>query len=281
MAEYCAVNENFEVSIIVIYFQKYSDSITAVKRQARVALAPHPRHGIGSLLKTHSPTCQMSILRRVVTVAMFGTASAFPNVAQTQACQSIAGNVVENCGFESTDLGAGPTWAIVPTTSWVSSTSAGVEVWAGAFDGFAASEGRNHAELNAYSPTSLWQHVNTVAGSRYDLGFAAAHREHHPVSGTYSQIDVYIDGHFLFSTGEMTTGYHWHDFSSSFFATSETTKLEFRGMGNGGSYGNHLDNVSAVAVASAVSTVPEPSTYALTAIGLAALGFASRRRRTR
>lgn len=218
----------------------------------------------------------MKIAHRLLAVtAVSAVLMGSPTELSAQACGSVAGNVVLNCSFENPVHPNGAVWPNAVVNNWTSSDGL-YEVWTNGFSGFGAKDGISHVELNVNSPTTLWQYLSTSASTNYQLSFSAAHRVY---GNAFSQIDVYVDNAFLFSTGAMTNGFAWNDFTTNFVATSASTKLEFRGMGNGGSYGNHLDNVSAVAMAGAVSTVPEPSTYALMASGLVALLYASRRRK--
>ena len=81
----------------------------------------------------------------------------------------------------------------------------------------------------------------------------------------------------IFFTPQITDAspgqYVWATFQTSFVATSNSSKIVFRGVGPSNTYGDHIDNISVV------STDPEPSTYALMAVGLIGLGAAARRRR--
>ncbi len=70
----------------------------------------------------------------------------------------------------------------------------------------------------------------------------------------------------------------WTNYNASFVATGSET-LEFRSMGSQLSYGDFLDNVSVQGDVSATDIVPEPSSVALIAAGLAMMGGAVRRRR--
>jgi hypothetical protein len=207
---------------------------------------------------------------QLLIVTMLSLATARTADAQ---CQNVPGNVVLYCGFESGPQASGAYYPNASVAGWTSSDGTR-ERWVGGFGGFHAREGIGHVELNVNAPTSLWQYISTTAGATYDLSFSAAHRVNPNVRNSFSQIDVFIDNTFLFTTGPITQGFRWQDYATTFVASGASAKLEFRGTGNGASYGNHLDNVVA-----SVSSVPEPTTYLLVGSALAAVALAARRRR--
>lgn len=189
--------------------------------------------------------------------------------AQNPSCTTVAGNLVQNCSFETPTLNPGAAYPNAPLDNWTSSNGT-YERWTGAYGGFASRDGNSHVELNVNVPTTLSQYLTTSIGQRYDLFFSAAHRAGGPAQ--FSQIDVYVDNVFVTSTGQLSGSQQWVDFSADFVAMSTNALIEFRGQG-AGSYGNHLDNVAVAAA------VPEPSTAALLLIGGALVAGARRRTR--
>ena len=210
---------------------------------------------------------------RIALLASAVVMAASPDLAAAQSCRTIAGNLIQNCSFENPQpTGNGVVYPFAPVDSWMSTgngSSGTFERWT-FFDGFQARDGNSHLELAVNSSTSIYQTLNTVAGRTYNLGFSAANR---PGAG-YSMINVYLNGSFFMSTGQISQTYQWFDFNNSFVANSPTTTVLFESAGNGGSYGDHIDNVSVES-----ATVPEPATYALVAAGLGAIAVVARKRR--
>ncbi len=148
-------------------------------------------------------------------------------------------NLVVNGSFELPALANGAIWPNAPVEGWTSSDGT-YERWTGGYGGFAARDGVSHVELQVNGPTTIWQNIPTSPGLVYKLRFSAAHRG---LTG-FSQIDVYVDGAFVFSTGPISEPYKWFDYSSEFVASSLASKLEFRSAGNHATaVGDHLDNV--------------------------------------
>lgn len=205
-----------------------------------------------------------------------------PTATHAQSCQSMAGNLIQNCSFEGGTVHNGADYPNAGVTSWIplSGPQGGTfERWTNGFDGFNAKDGNSHIELQVNGPTVIQQLFATTAGQSYNLNFWAAHRPRD--QGGYSQIDVYLNSTLLVSTGQIFNPYQWMGFNASFLGTGSES-LEFRAMGNQLSYGDFLDNVSVVGDGNVTTAVvPEPSTFALMGLGVAMVGFASRRKRSK
>jgi len=226
-------------------------------------------------------TTQMKKLLVVAAIAC--TVFATPVVASAQSCTLPANNLVRNCSFENPDGKNGADYPNAPLDDWTANPVGVVERWTNSFGGFGAKDGNSHVELKVNQSTTLWQQIATVAGTQYTLKYSAGHR----VNGdNRSQIDVYFGSSLgaastmISSTGNtLVNGFVWYDFETTFIAGTDNGYLEFRSMGSHPTYGDHLDNVSVFAPGAPATVVPEPSTYAMMALGLGGL-FAARRRRT-
>ena len=221
------------------------------------------------------------MIRRIAALAVTALFTISASTLSAQSCQTHVGNLVQNCSFELGNVQNGADYPNADVTSWanVSAPQGGTfERWTGGFDGFFAEDGNSHIELQVNGPTIIQQVLGTTAGQSYDLNFWSAHRPRD--QGGFSQLDVYLNGTFLTSTGQITTAYQWQNFGATFVGSGSET-LEFRSMGNQLSYGDFLDNVSVSADGNinTQAVVPEPSTFALMGAGVGLVGFMSRRRR--
>jgi PEP-CTERM motif len=220
------------------------------------------------------------MFRRLAASAAVALVLVAPSSAAAQ-CQTMVGNLILNCSFENdpTVNGAEYPWAHVSNWTNVSAPHGGsFERWTNSFDGFAAKGGNSHIELQVNGPTRIQQSFGTTVGQSYSLDFWSAHRPRDV--GGYSQLDVYLNGSFLVSTGQMFNPYSWQQVSTTFVGSGSET-LEFRAMGSQLSYGDFLDEVSVVGNVNTSTVVPEPSTFALMGLGFAAVGLAARRKRNK
>lgn len=222
-------------------------------------------------------------MRRFHSLLLLATAASLSTAStmDAQSCSTMAGNLVTNCSFETPGPSAGPNFRFLTSLSgWSTTSGRKFERWSNGFNGFTSKDGVAHLELDSdLGNTSIWQYLPTVAGQHYTVTFSAAHRS---LNGQYSQLEVLLGGHSpsnsIFTTPQLTNStpgqYQWVTYTTGFTATSNSSKIVFRGIGPSNTYGDHIDNISVVA------TIPEPSTYALMGAGLLALGFVARRRRT-
>ncbi|MEO7363777.1 MAG: PEP-CTERM sorting domain-containing protein [Gemmatimonadaceae bacterium] len=222
------------------------------------------------------------MLRRIAAVTALTLMLVAPAASSAQSCQTLAGNLVQNCSFELGNVKNGADYPNAIVTGWtpLGGPQGGTfERWTNSFDGFGAKDGNSHIELQVNGPTIIQQIIATNVGQTYDFGFWAAHRPRD--KGGFSRIDVFLNNSLLISTGQISLAYQWQGFNTSFLATGSET-LEFRSMGNQLSFGDFLDNVSVVGdrrVGSSI--VPEPSSFAMMGIGVLLLGFAVRRKRSK
>lgn len=197
--------------------------------------------------------------------------------ASAQNCEMNVNNLVANCSFETGPSTSGPTYQFLTELPGWNVSGGQFERWTNDFNTFRSQQGVAHLELDSdLGNTTIWQNLTTTVGARYDVSFWAGHRSK---NGQSSLLGVQVNDLTIFTTPAMTDvdpgQYQWVRYTTSFTATSASTKFGFVGAGPSNTYGDHLDNIAVV------STVPEPSTYALMAAGLAGMfGFARRRRQT-
>ena len=140
-----------------------------------------------------------------------------------------------------------------------------------------ASDGHRSLDMNGNTAGAISQDISTVVGVAYIVGFDfSANPDGGPpqqllsVSATGASAELYA-----YTTGaNSATSMFWVPETYTFTATNATTTLSFASMDSRGPYGPALDHVTAHAV-------PEPSSFALLALG--GLGLATRvyrRRRT-
>jgi PEP-CTERM motif len=199
-------------------------------------------------------------MRKSLAVMALFLASVF--VAQSakadDACSSVSGNIVTNCGFETGDFTGWSGTALTDPNSGVD----GSQPYSGSFGAF----------LGSFQDVTLFQTLNTVAGTTYTIEFVLdngadadpAHGYPNDFSATFggttilSETNVPADSQTLLTFTALATG--------------TSTDLSFTSA-NVADYWN-LDSVS---VAAEASPVPEPGSLML--LGTGVVGFAGALRR--
>jgi len=112
-----------------------------------------------------------------------------------------------------------------------------------------ASEGEQYAELdtdwgvksNEPASVRIWQEVDTIPGAAYQLTFAFSPRPNTQADDNI--LEVKAGGAVLATIGPVAGPLGWSDYSYSFTASGETTRIEFADKGNPNSLGTFLDDV--------------------------------------
>jgi hypothetical protein len=200
---------------------------------------------------------------------------------------SVSANLITNGSFEDPGLNPGQWTVFNPEIpGWTVQNGAGIEIQNNtvitAFDGDQYVELDSHPnDVSSTSNSSMFQLVDDlVAGQSYELSFAYAPR----VSSTFdivsgptmntNGINVYFGSQLeLFNVDGVFTDTQsgWTIYSTIVEANAEEMYLMFEADGTSDTYGGFIDNVS-------LTSVPEPSILALFGLGLAGLGFASRKK---
>ena len=200
--------------------------------------------------------------------AILGTAAAVLLAGTAQ------GAVVLQSNFDDIVVPSGSYITINPPGSadgWTATAGAGIEV-------------QNHAAGTPLSETNLVEldsdnnsamSVLLTAPGDYLLTFYYSARPGYPAST--NGIDVLLGDTLATSTsvfnvtGDGGVGTNWQPESVSFRITAPTL-LSFAATGTSDSLGGYLDNIM-------LSTVPEPSTWAMMLVGFGAMGLGMRRQR--
>ncbi|MBL4631280.1 MAG: DUF642 domain-containing protein [Paraglaciecola sp.] len=184
---------------------------------------------------------------------------------------SVNANLVVNGSFEvnatGPSIGGGNGWKYYAANNLSGWDGSNIELWGTL--GIDSYEGGYHAELNAHGQRrkngawSISQTFETIAGQSYDLFFAYSARLGN-ANNSVESFSVAVDG--LFHVLDDHVVGNWSTFSSSFIADDNTATLTFTSRSqNRWTYGNFIDDVR-------VSAVPEPTSFALLALGLIGLG---------
>lgn len=210
-------------------------------------------------------------------------------------------NLIVNGSFESQPNAEGAftrfSDGVNPLTGWTIATGSGnpyVETRNSIVG--EASDGENFAELDVSDPNDgtfgtglggMFQVVNIASAGLYDFSFDYAGRPGTESTPTTNQIQFSLfDSSDTLVIPQITLNptlfnvdsASWNTYVNQFNLLAGNYTFLFREVGTQDGLGTSLDNV--VLVASETTTaVPEPETYGMMLLGLAMLGFASRRRK--
>lgn len=179
-------------------------------------------------------------------------------------CDAMPGNLVRNCGFETGD-----------PSSWTVDVPLGSDVEVAELP-TSAHTGRYVAQLSGFGTSSIWEALPTTPGAQYAFTFYLVSLSSGGDPVTSGFFRAYFGGQQVFDlVGQgpnFDNGYARYSFVR--LATAATTDIRFAARNSTAIY--DLDDVS---VTPAATATPEPTTVALVAAGLLALGAARRRRR--
>ncbi|MDO9227761.1 MAG: PEP-CTERM sorting domain-containing protein [Pseudomonadota bacterium] len=165
-----------------------------------------------------------------------------------------------------------------------------IEIWSDSFQGIAAYEGTQFAELNAYEVSTLYQDVTGIASGSL-VGFQFAHRGRLGVDVLrLSIIDLGLDSLIgggddttLFSNQYSTGNNAWAFYTSAgeapIIALGNNVRFAYESISAAGgnpAISNFLDAAD-FGVGVAVASVPEPSSIALLLLGVMGLGIRGRK----
>lgn len=180
--------------------------------------------------------------------------------------------------FESPMVGAAASYLLDATpTGWTGTGDLVSQGYAGAVS---SGHGNQWLDLNpdTSAGTGISQTVHVISGTTYDFSFIY----NGGGGGTTTQIDYSIGG---LLTGAVSTaalnvygGSPWQTFDSSFTPVA-TADLTLSFLPNGTWSGGFIDAVSLTTPVA--GAVPEPSTWAMMALGFAGLGFMAYRRKSK
>lgn len=186
---------------------------------------------------------------------------------------SVQASVITNGNFEDNVIGNN-SWRWFGADQVNGWDGSNLEIWRG-FAGVQAYSGQQFIELNAHGANqgawSIFQTLNTVSGSRYQLTFAyrARANSNETFSVSVADLNQSLTDHV---TGE------WRMFTGFFTAGNTSSLLRFT-SGTAGTVGNFIDDIQITELPVQVSSnsVPTSPTGALLAIAAAALFWRRRK----
>ncbi len=191
--------------------------------------------------------------------------------AASSLCGTIAGNLVQNCGFEL-DAPSQETapigWAFTPAAN---SSDFAIDPPSPPAP-FGPHSGTGFVAFGAFGdvPDELSQSISTIAGDRYDISFFVAPSGQIPASFTADFGAATLLS--VINPPAVNGAYELESFTVT--ATSAATLLAFFGEDNSSFVS--LDDVSVTDLGPVA--VPEPASLAIAAAGLIGLGLVRRRR---
>jgi hypothetical protein len=173
------------------------------------------------------------------------------------------------------------------TNGWrTTATDHQIEYWSHGALGVASYEGNQHVELNAYQVSTLYQDVSGIAAGS-TVGYQFAHRGRAGVDSMrlvitdlgadniYGNSDDTVLFSQLFSDGNTAWGFYSDANALTALGNGMRFAYESVSAAGGPTVGNFLDAVAfGVGVA---APVPEPSSIALSLLGLAGVGAIRRK----
>lgn len=196
-----------------------------------------------------------------------------------------------NGGFENPAFASQLNYATdTATAGWRTTASDHqIEYWGHSFQGVAAYEGTQFVELNANMVSTLYQDVSSIAAGS-QIGFEFAHRGR---AGTDTMRLTITDlgannaigggdDTVLFqqSYSDGNTAWGFYTNATALTALGHDVRFAYESVASvgGSSVGNFLDAV-AFGVGAGNSAVPEPTSIALSLLGLAGVGLSRRKAR--
>ncbi len=212
-------------------------------------------------------------------------------VAFALACSTAsAANLLTNGSFEAPNI-VGGSYALYATnstaiTGWTvlgPTLGDSVQLTPDTYLGLRASDGRQWIDLTGivgYDKGVQSDAFATVMGATYRISFDVGN--YLPFGQATVGLSVAGGAEQLFTNTSLaitsTNPMNWTSFSVDWVANTTSTRLSLLGRVNGAlsnNLGIGLDNVSVERV---IPTVPEPETWSLMMVGLAAFAFTARRR---
>ena len=202
-----------------------------------------------------------TIILGAVSAALLGLIAPDAALAAASVCDADAGNLVQNCGFETGDT---TSWTEVgnhttPYNFIVGAPQSGIYAYA---DGNFAVEGL----------AGLSQTIADVNGAIYDLSFWLLQTSSNSSTGQAYQVSW--NGTLLLNESGASPG-PYTQFTYGVTGTGSDT-LQFEGYSDHGY--NYVDDFQLDFVSGPQTGVPEPATLALFGAGLAGLGAIRRRK---
>jgi hypothetical protein len=151
-------------------------------------------------------------------------------------------NLVVNGGFEEPDVATGSAGHLSSIPGWsLAPGGCGFEVQDHALG--LPFEGTQHAELDSYCSTGIFQDLATEAGQSYTITYAFSPRPDHADNVLVVSWDgIVIATHTASGVGMTNTS--WTVYTQTVLATSPTSRLTFSDGGVSDTHGTYLDAVS-------------------------------------